>query len=358
MKNLLILISILVLCIACMQPQEADLVLRNGTIYTVSESQPNAEAVATKDGKIIFVGNNVAVDAHVRQATQVIDLQGKTVTPGFIESHGHILSIGYAAMRLDLMDAKSYNEVVARVAEAVKDAEPGEWILGRGWHQSKWTPAPRPMVRGFQTHRALSRVSPNNPVYLTHASGHAGFANAKAMEIAGIDRDTEFNEGGEIIKDRRGNPTGIFVERAQRLIRSHIPSSTPETDRKALRLAIDECIQKGLTSFQDAGSGRKSIALYKQFLEEGNLKMRLWVMVGGRDNKLLDELFAADPEVGLGNDFLTIRGIKLGIDGALGPRGAWLLEPYSDETSHSGHETMPAEQVYEISKRALEHGYQ
>ncbi|MFQ5631534.1 MAG: amidohydrolase [bacterium] len=338
--------------------QKADLVLHNGTIHTVNDAMPTAEAVAVKDGKIVFVGSSTEAQAWIDDGTEVIDLQGKTATPGFIESHGHLLGIGYAAMRLNLMDAKNYDDVIARVAEAVKKSEPGEWILGRGWHQSKWRPQPSSMVRGFQTHDALSRVSPNNPVYLRHASGHAGFANAKAMEIAGVTKDSEFTEGGEIIKDSAGNPTGIFVERAQGLIGQAIPSTGPEMSRKALELAIEECLSKGITSFQDAGSGRSSIELYKTFLDEGKLKMRLWVMVGGRSNQLLDELFAADPEVGLGDNFLTIRAIKLGIDGALGPRGAWLLEPYSDDPGNSGHETMPAEQVYEVSKRALEHGYQ
>jgi hypothetical protein len=360
MKNLLptVCLPSLLLLAACAPAQKADLVLRNGTIYTVNGQMPKAEAVAAKAGKIVFVGSSAAAENWIGEQTEVIDLQGKTVTPGFIESHGHIMGIGYAAMRLDLMDAASYDEVVARVAEAVKKAQPGEWILGRGWHQSKWNPAPQPMVRGFQTHHALSKVSPDNPVYLTHASGHAGFANAKAMALAGVTKETAFEEGGEIIKDAAGDPTGVFVERAQGLIGRHIPSSTPEMNRRALELAIEECVQKGLTGFQDAGSGRSAIELYKAFLSEGKLKMRLWVMVGGRDNKMLDELFAAKPEVGLGNNFLTIRAIKLGIDGALGPRGAWLLEPYADDPGNSGHETMPAEQVYEISKRALEHGFQ
>lgn len=357
LTSMLIFVSCLIL--SCSQSvQQADLVLHNGTIYTMNEALPQAEAVATRDGKIVFVGSNADVQAWIGDATEVIDLQGKTTTPGFIESHGHLMGIGYAAMRLDLMDAKNYNDVIARVAEAVKKAAPGEWILGRGWHQSKWVPQPDQIVRGFQTHQALSKVSPENPVYLTHASGHAGFANAKAMEIAGVTKETSFSDGGEIIKDSQGNPTGIFVERAQGLVRRSIPSSGPDSDKKALELAIAECLSKGLTSFQDAGSGRGSIDLYKEFLKEGKLNMRLWVMVGGRDNKMLDELFAAEPELGLGDNFLTIRGIKLGIDGALGPRGAWLLEPYSDDPGNSGHETMPAEQVYEISKRALEHGYQ
>lgn len=342
----------------CNTREKAELVLYNGTIYTMNEFQPKAGAVAAKDGRIVFVGSDAGARSWIGADTRVIDLQGKTVVPGFIESHGHLLGIGYAAMRLNLMDAKSYDEVIARVAEAVKKAKPGEWILGRGWHQSKWNPQPRPLVRGFQTHHALSRVSPDNPVFLTHASGHAGMANAKAMELAGVTRETQFTEGGEIIKDGQGNPTGIFVERAQGLIRRVIPAADAESNRRALELAIDECLRKGITSFQDAGSGSQAIELYKKFLEAGKLRMRLWVMVGGRDNRMLDSLFASPPEIGLGDNRLTIRAIKLGIDGALGPRGAWLLEPYSDDPKNRGHETMSTERVYEIAQRALQHGFQ
>ena len=340
------------------QRPKADLVIHNGTIYTMDKTKPVVQAVAVSGGKITFVGSNNDAKSMIGPQTEVLDLQGKTMTPGFIESHGHIMGQGYSKMRLDLADVKNYDDLMQRVAEAVKRAKPGEWILGRGWHQSKWTPQPSPMVRGFQTHEALSKVSPNNPVYLTHASGHAGFANAKAMEIAGVTASTNFTEGGEILKDEHGNPTGIFNERAQGLITRRIPESTPESDRKALELAIQDCLENGITSFDDAGSGQDTIDLIKSFLDEGKLKIRLWVMLAGGSQQLLKNWYARGPLVGAGNNFLTVRAIKLVSDGALGSRGAWLLESYTDRPGHTGHETVSMEYVHTVAKDALQHGFQ
>ena len=198
------------------------MVINNGIIYTMDDFYPLAEAVAIRDGKIIAVGSEYAVGSYIGSETKILDLNGKTMVPGLIEGHGHFMGLGYAKMRLDLSTVNNYDELVDMVADAVIEAEPGEWILGRGWHQSKWDPEPVPLVKGFQTHEKLSKVSPDNPVWLTHASGHAAFGNAKAMEIAGITAETEFGFGGEIIKDLQGNPTGVFNERAQGLISKHV----------------------------------------------------------------------------------------------------------------------------------------
>ena len=178
--------------------EQADLVINNGTIYTMDDFNPLAEAVAIRDGKIIAVGSQYAMELFIGNQTKVLDLNGKTMVPGLIEGHGHFMGLGYAKMRLDLSTVNSYDELVDMVSDAVKEAKPDEWILGRGWHQSKWDSAPEPSVKGFQTHEKLSAVSPDNPVWLTHASGHAAFGNAKAMEIAGITAETEFGFGGEV----------------------------------------------------------------------------------------------------------------------------------------------------------------
>ncbi len=348
-----------ILAISCVgYHPRADLVIHNGTIYTLDEKQPTVKMVAVGDGKIIFAGKQHMISSWIGARTQVLNLHGKTMTPGFIESHGHILYLGYAKMILDLSRVKNYEDLVAKVARTVAQSQPGEWIVGRGWHQSKWNPPPRPLVNGFQTHRALSKVSPQNPVFLSHASGHAGFANARAMEIAGVNRSTSFVEGGEIIKTADGDPTGIFTEKAQALITRHIPETTPQKNRRALKMAIDEILTNGLTSFRDAGSGREAIGLYREFLNQKKLKIRLWVMIDGQDPSLLAEWFTKGPEVGTGNHFLTIRAIKLFADGALGSRGAWLLEPYSDRPRHSGHATISMDTVYKISNKALAHGFQ
>jgi predicted amidohydrolase YtcJ len=340
----------------------ADLVLVNATVHTVSESLPRAQAVAVVGDRIAAVGTNDAVETWIGPQTRIIDAKGLTVTPGFIESHGHLMGIGWNQKYLDLSRVGTYDELVRMVAEAVRKARPGEWILGGGWHQSKWTATPDPMIRGFPTNEALSRVSPDNPVFLTHASGHAALANARAMEIAGIDSTTKSAEGGEIIRDGSGNPIGIFVEFAQGLIGTHVPSPGPEMAVRMLELAIEECLENGITSFHDAGVDRETLALLQSFLEAGKLSLRMYVMlIPGRDGG--DQAFVAEwlqrgPQIGLGNGFLTIRTVKLYVDGALGSRGAWLFEPYSDDPGNRGHTIMPLNVVYQVSKQALEAGFQ
>ena len=337
---------------------KADLVIYNGTIHTMDPKSPAARMVAARGGKIVFVGSDETLGDWAGPQTRVLDLEGKTMTPGFIESHAHLIGMGYAGMQLDLGSAKNYDELAGTVAKAAETIPPGEWILGRGWHQSKWDPPPETMVNGFQTHHALSRAVPDHPVFLVHASGHAGFANAKAMEIAGITPRTASAVGGEIIRDADGDATGIFTEGAQDLIRGHVPRTTPAKSRLALEAAIRECIENGLTSFQDASSGREAIELYRAFLREGKLNIRLWAMIDGRDGSLLEDWFARGPEIGSGDDFLTIRAVKLFTDGALGSRSAWLLSPYTDRPGHSGAAVIPMAEVYETGKKALASGFQ
>ncbi len=341
----------------------ADLVIEGGKIYTMSDSQPVVEAVAVIGNKIVYVGSKQGAAEFKGGQTKVFDLKGNTMTPGFIEGHGHIMGLGYNEMQLDLMDVKSYDELVERVREAVAKAQPGQWILGRGWHQDRWDVKPKKMVKGFQTHQQLSAISPNNPVFLKHASGHAGFANAKAMQMAGVNqlsvevlrRNTE--EGGEIIRDELGNPTGLFNERAQQLIAQHIPETTEETDAQALELAIKACLRNGITSFHDAGAARNSIALFKKFKQQNKLDIGLYVMVTGFDPPLVYEHFRQGPMIdSLGH--LTIRSVKLNCDGALGSRGAWLLEPYSDRPDFSGMATLSMDTVAKIAREGLKYGFQ
>lgn len=344
--------------------KEADIVFRGGTIYTMNEAEPVADVVAVKENKILFAGSVEQAEAYIGESTEVVDLKGLTMTPGLIEGHGHFMGLGYNELNLNLLDVTSYEQLVERVKEAVAKAEPGQWITGRGWHQSKWTHAPEPMVEGFQTHQLLSEVSPDNPVFLRHASGHAGFANAKAMELAGVMPLSRENmqqvqvDGGEIIRDELGNPTGIFNERAMELISKVIPESTPEQDRQALELAVKACHAHGITSFHDAGIGRETIALYKEAKEKGNLGVRIYAMLTGFDQELLQEWYEKGPEIDTAEHLLTIRSIKLNCDGALGSRGAWLLEEYTDRPGHFGHETLPMNFVYETSQKALKTGFQ
>lgn len=341
----------------------ADLILHGGTIYTVNEASPTVEAVAVRGERIVFAGSFSEAAAWKGEQTAMIDLQGKTMTPGLIEGHGHIMGLGYNELNLDLMDVKSYEELVERVKEAAAKAQPGQWILGRGWHQDKWDTKPATLVKGFQTHHLLSEATPNNPVFLRHASGHAGFANAKAMQLAGVNQlskeslEKNLGEGGEIIRDAMGNPTGIFNERAQGLIAQHIPENTEETDAQALALAMDACARNGITGFHDAGASRENIALFKKFKEQAKLKVRLYVMLTGFDRNFVYEWFRTGPEVDTAN-LVTIRSVKLNCDGALGSRGAWLLEPYSDRLDFSGMATFPMDSVLKTSREALKAGFQ
>ncbi len=350
--------------IACSSPEPLDLIIHNGTIYTVDENNPMVDAVGIKEGRIAYVGDFEDLQGRISESTVVLDLQGHTMTPGWIEGHGHFMGMGYNKLELDLREAANYQELVDQVAAAVAQSQPGDWILGRGWHQSKWDQKPDTLVKGFQTHGQESAVSPDNPVYLRHASGHAGFANAKAMELAGVKNLQTENapaglaDGGEIISDALGNPTGIFNERAMTLITKHIPNTTDEKDRQALKLAVDECLKHGITGFHDAGIDQQTIDLYKESIDNGALKIRLWAMLSGRDTTLLETWYQSGPELGYGNDHLTIRAIKMYMDGALGSRGAWLLEEYTDRPGHFGHETTPIESLSQLSAEALEHGFQ
>lgn len=351
--------------IACSDPKKepATLLIHGGPIYTVDSTQTMVEAVATKDNKILFAGSLAEAEAYQNEQTQIIDLQGRTMTPGLIEGHGHFMGLGYNELNLDLIHTTSYQEIVDAVARAVKSAEPGEWITGRGWHQSKWDALPEDAVNGFQTHYKLSEVSPDNPVYLRHASGHAGFANAKAMEIAGLtalDKEgvNKFEvKGGEVMMDNLGSPTGIFNERAMTLITQHIPETTPEKSIKAFELAVAACHRNGITGFHDAGIGRETIALYNQMKDEDKLGIRMYAMLTGWDKELLEEWYEKGPVVDPDHLF-TIRSVKLNCDGALGSRGAWLLEAYSDRPDHFGHETLPMEFVKETALNGLQNGFQ
>tara|TARA_R110002126_G_scaffold74363_3_gene185496 strand:+ start:15 stop:1598 length:1584 start_codon:yes stop_codon:yes gene_type:complete len=321
------------------------------------------EAVAVKDNTILFAGSLAEAEQYKNDQTQLLDLNGKTMTPGLIEGHGHFMGLGYNELNLDLNNTTSYQEIVDAVAERVKTAEPGEWITGRGWHQSKWTEMPSETVNGFQTHDLLSAVSPDNPVYLGHASGHAGFANAKAMEIAGLmelDKEgiSKFEvEGGEVMRDAMGRPTGIFNELAQSLITKHIPENTPAKDIKAFEMAVAACHKNGITGFHDAGIGRETIALYEEMKAKDKMKIRLYCMLTGGDKELLNEWYKKGPMVDADN-LLTIRSVKLNCDGALGSRGAWLLEAYTDRPGHFGHETLPMNFVEETAIDGLQYGFQ
>jgi len=343
----------------------ADLVLRNGKIVTVDAAKPEAQAIAITGDTITALGSNQDIQRFVGPSTRVVDLNGALATPGFIDAHVHFTGVGDAAKNLKLSTAASWNDIVAMVGEAAKKAEPGEWILGRGWHQEKWSAVPSPNVEGFPLHEALSRVSPNNPVWLTHASGHAGFANAVAMKMAEVTKTTADPSGGKILRDANGDATGLFNERAQSIIGNalarDLATRTPakvEADlREVIDLASREALSKGLTSVHDAGSPPSTIEVMKKVVDEGKLPLRVWMMMREDAGRLAADM----PKyrmVNYGDKRFTVRATKRAIDGALGSRGAWMLEPYADLPSTSGFNTDSLDDVRMIAELAIANGYQ
>ncbi|MEM8938374.1 MAG: amidohydrolase family protein [Bacteroidota bacterium] len=335
----------------------ANVVFYNGPIYTMDKDQPTVEAVAISADTFLYVGSKKGVESFIGPYTKEIDLEGKTVIPGLIEGHAHIMGVGYNLLNVDLREAKSYKEMVDMVAERASNMPKGTWITGRGWHQDKWVEQPE-MINGFPTHDLLSKAVPDHPVYLKHASGHAALSNRKAMDLAGINKNPTQPDGGEIFMSLDGMPTGLFNETAQRLITKVIPEATKESDGEALKLALNQCFKYGITGFHQAGSGRDHISLYKEFAKRGDLKLRLYVMLNGRDSTLLKEYFKKGIEEDLYSNQLTVRSVKLYADGALGSRGAWLLEEYSDAPGVHGHNVMPIKDIKEITMKAYQSGFQ
>ena len=343
-------------------PPAADLVLLGGRVVTLS-GDPNrapaeAEALAATDGVIVFVGSSEAAGDWIGAGTEVVDLEGRLAVPGLIEGHGHFWGLGESKLQLALGSASSWEEIVSRVADAANEVAPGSWILGRGWHQSKWTEPPSPSVEGLPTHHGLSAVSPENPVLLTHASGHMAFVNARAMDLAGIDAGTPDPEGGEIVRDEEGQPTGALRETAENLV-AGLRADTLEWNhaRRVVRIAGEECLAKGITSFQDAGSSFGLIDIYRQMADEGALPLRLWVMVD-EGNEAMARSLDRYRMIDRGAGFLTVRAVKRSIDGALGSHGAWLLDPYEDLPQSSGLNTTGLEAMGETARLAREHGFQ
>jgi len=346
----------------CAHVQPADLVLKNGRIVTVDEKKPEARALAVRGDTIVAVGSDAEIDAYIADSTKVVDLDGKLTIPGFIDGHGHFLSLGLSRMRLNLAVAKNWEEIVEQVRVAATKAGPGEWILGRGWHQDKWDKKPEPNIEGLPIHNALSQAAPDNPVLLEHASGHSVIANSKAMQAAGISKKTPDPAGGKIVRDDQGRPIGVFLETAEDLLydaleksqKSRTPDQIESERQKAVELATKECLEKGVTSFQDAGSTFEVIDFYKKLAAEEKLGVRLWVMIAEENDQLETKL--ADYQIT--GKLLTVRAVKTYIDGALGAHGAWLLEPYSDLPESTGMLVTPVELITRTAQLAIKNGFQ
>jgi len=337
-------------------PREANMVFVNATVYTLNPNQPVVQAVAIKHGRIVGTGNTEEL-LQKFSADTVIDLQGKTIVPGFIDAHGHIPGLGRALQSITLVGIRSPEAVADLIRERAKDVKPGWWIYGRGWDQNLWP------NKQFPTKALLDAAAPNNPVILGRIDGHAIWVNSKSMEIAGVTAQTKDPEGGRIIRDAGGNPTGVFIDKARALIEDHFPPPSDEEIERSLIIAIQECVKYGLTAVHDMGEihepgvDAKRIDIYKRLADENLLPVRIYAAVNAPAEGW-DIWSTRKPLIGYGNDMLTVRAVKMYMDGALGSRGAALMKEYTDDPENRGLTLMSEDELQRLVGRAAESGYQ
>lgn len=340
--------------------EKADLIMFNGNVITIDAEMPQAEAIAIKEGRILAVGTNKEIEKYKGDDTKTIDLQGKTVLPGLIDAHMHFPLLGLRLKQLYLDNTKSVQEALDVISKEVTKVQPGEWICGRGWHTVYWNTIEYPDNRG------LNKIAPDNPVFLVGMATHAAWANEKALQMAGITKDTPNPPGGEVVKNpATGEPTGILLEKAMDLVIKHIPSDkyfstfVGDVKEENIKLSIQTALKLGLTEVHDPGVGYNIIKVYKELLDKGELSLRLYAMFLVPDGgEILDEYIAHPPQIGLGNHKLTLRCIKVFVDGALGARGAAMIEPYSDSPKDKGMIRNDEEQIYKVVSKSMRTGYQ
>jgi predicted amidohydrolase YtcJ len=333
------------------QDAPADLILHNARIYTAEDGTPRAEAIAIRGDRIAAVGTSADILKLKGPSTRVIDVNGRTILPGLHDSHGHFTGLGVSLQVLRLRGTRNWEQIVGMVRRRAASARPGEWILGRNWDQNDWP------VKEFPAHDLLTAAAPNNPVYLTRVDGHAAVANKAAMDAAGLTRETTDPDGGRIIRDANGNPTGTLIDKAMGLVSNKIPPTTREQLEEQILLADAEARRLGLTMVHDAGANTETVEAYKRLIDSGKLQTRLYVMLRG-PMSMLKPHFDAGPIANYGNHHLAVRAVKISADGALGSRGAALLEPYADEPGNSGLLVNPPEEVYAQTLAAARAGFQ
>jgi len=337
---------------SCANQKQADLVIIGGKVATIDEEFSITEAVVAQNNKIIFVGTNEDAKAYIGNKTEVIELNGELVLPGLIDSHGHLTGYGKSLEHIDLVGTKSYLDIVDLVKDKVKTIKPGEWIRGRGWDQNDWE------MKEFPHHKFLSEVTPDNPVILSRIDGHAILVNRMAMEVAGLDKLTPDPDGGKIIRDINGYPSGIFIDNAEKLITDLVPKYSTENLRNIIQNAAHQCAKYGLTGMGDAGIPISRIDDYKYLIDNNKMPLRINAMLTDTVAIDLKRFFNKNKIDSYGNDFLRVKSIKLYADGALGSRGAALLKPYSDDPNNSGLIVTDYSHMLEICKAALEADYQ
>lgn len=362
----ILLFFILFTLVACQKEEKSfDLIITNANIYPITSPRVSYDAIGIKDGRISFLGDSEEILKEKQPAVKHIDAGGKFLMPGLIEGHGHFSNLGKSIQNLNFLGDTSWQQVTKKVEDKLKTTEPGEWIYGRGWHQEKFTIAPEESVDKYPTHATISNLSKDNPVILVHASGHSLFANEKAMEIAGISKESPNPAGGKIIRDQNKNAVGVFEERAMTPVLKaydNFIANIPEEKRKAtwkeaIALAEEECLEKGITSFQDAGSKFYEAEWYEEMARNKELDLRLWTMIRHSSEEMENKLDQYRM-INVGEGFYTCRAIKSELDGALGAHGAWLLEEYSDKPGFLGQNTTEILEVDKIAGLAFDHNMQ
>jgi predicted amidohydrolase YtcJ len=329
----------------------ADLIVTNARIYTADDSRPLVEAFAVRGNRIVFTGSAREAATLKGATTRVVDAGGRTVIPGMVDAHAHFAGLAQTLRAVDLTGTKSVDEVIARVKAKAATLPKGTWITGRGWDQNAWGDA------RFPTHDQLSAAVPDHPVLLTRVDGHANFANAAAMKLAGVTAASKDPSGGKILRTAQGAPSGVFIDNAQDLVGDKVPELTREEMRAALKDAIARMHSFGLVGMHDAGTSRANIDLFEEMAQKNELNLRLYVMIG--DNaEALTHYFAMGPRSALYDGQVWVRAVKLYADGAMGSRGAALLEPYTDDPNNTGLLLSAPAHIEEVAKRGLAAGFQ
>ncbi|RJP78112.1 MAG: amidohydrolase [Candidatus Zixiibacteriota bacterium] len=332
----------------CAPDQPADLVLTGGNLMTMSPDRPRARALAIRDERLVFVGSEEGARRFIGPETRVVDLGKRVVFPGLVDAHGHLLSLGRSLSELSLTGTQSPAQIRQKVLEKQPSAPPGAWITGRGWDQNGWP------GREFPTWRDLEGTEAH-PVYLRRVDGHAAWVNRTALDRAGITRDTPDPPGGRLLRDARGEPTGVLLDNAADLVRRIIPEPSRAERLEWARAAIRECHRYGLTGMHDAGVDEATLEILRELRDREELTLRVYAMLDDADSAFVARQFAAGPQV---DPWLTVRALKLYADGALGSRGAALLEPYSDDPSTRGLMVQSPDYLYRMTREALAHGFQ
>src|SRR5258707_87763 len=353
MKVLSMLLSLLYISFttANIKVDRADLVFTNGNIYTANDKQPHAEAVALKGDRIVFVGSNAAARNYEGPATRIVDLHGATMLPGMADAHQHLEGVGFREMTLNLEGITNLQDFLAKVKARVDQAKPGEWVTGRGWIETFWTP---PV---FPTRWDLDKVAPNNPLILQRADGHGTVVNSAALKIAGITKDTPSPFGGEISKDKSGEPNGMLLDAARNLVARHIPPTSPADAELAVVLGVQRDVSLGWTQVQNPGGDYQDVAIYRKLFSDGKIKLRIYKVLSA-PGKEAQRLLSEGPIIGAYGNHLTVRALKFYADGSLGSRSAALLEPYSDAPDTSGFLTIKEEDLLPMLEAALRKGIQ